>query len=64
MTLEDFANVAQYNDFWVGVEVCGMTIEEFKSTDKRSIKSYADYIVTCVWIYNEDMMSVTVSKGE
>ena len=66
MKLKDFVDVAVYNDYWVGVYYPKITepVKEFKSTDKIRIKGYEDFIVTGIWVLNEDTMCVSVMKGE
>lgn len=66
MRLKDFVAVAVYNDYWIGVYLPGILepIKEFKSTDKLRIKAYEDWIVTGVWVLDEDTMCVSVMKGE
>lgn len=66
MKLNDFVAVAVYNDYWVSVYKLGILdpVKEFKNTDKRKIKAYKNYIVTGIWIPNDDTMCVSIMKGE
>ncbi len=66
MKLKDFVSVAVYNDYWVSVYLPEITepVKEFKSTDKLRLKAYEDYIVTGIWILDENNMCVSVMKGE
>lgn len=66
MKLKDFVAVAVYNDYWVSVYYPRILepVKEFKSTDKLRIEAYENYIVTGIWVFNEDTMCVSVMKGE
>ena len=66
MKLKDFVSVAIYNNYYVSVYMLGINgpIKEFKSTDKLRLKAYADYIVTGIWVLDEDTMCVSIMKGE
>jgi len=66
MNLKDFVNVAVYNSYWVSVYIPGITgpVKEFKNTDKQRLRAYGDYILTGIWVLDEDTMCVSVMKGE
>lgn len=66
MKLKDFIDVAVYNNYWVSVYLPKITepVKEFKSTDKSKLKSYKNYIVTGIWVLDEDTMCVSVLEGE
>lgn len=66
MKLKDFVSVAIYNNYYVSVYFPNINnpVKEFKSTDKLRLKAYADYIVTGIWILDEDTMCVSIMKGE
>lgn len=38
--------------------------EEFDSGNKAKVKEYENYIVTSVWCLDENLMAVTIIKGE
>ena len=64
MRLKDFVDVAVYNDYWVSVYYPNIMspVKEFKSTDKLRLKGYKDFIVTGVWVLDENTMCVSVMK--
>lgn len=64
MKLKDFADVAVYGSYLVGVYYEGIThpIDEFKSTDKEKLKTYAECVVTGVWTLDENTMAVSILK--
>ena len=65
MKLKDFMDVAVYNNYWVSVYSGSIElVKEFKSTDKLRLKPYENYIVTGIWVLDEDTMCVSVSKGD
>lgn len=65
MKLKDFMDVAVYNNYWVSVYSGGLeSVKEFKSTDKSKLKEYKNYIVTGIWVLDEDTMCVSVLKGD
>lgn len=66
MKLKDFVDVAVYNNFCVSVYYLGIAepVKEFKSTDKIRIKGYEDFVVTGIWVMDEDTMCVSIMKGE
>ena len=61
MKLKDFAMVAE-NNYIVGVEKGYEIVEEFFSYEKDMISFYEDYIVTGIWILDEDTLAVNIIK--
>ena len=63
MKLKDLLFIA-LSECMIGVEEGSRTKEEFLSSNAAKVSEYAEYIVNAVWCLNDDMMAVTIQKGE